>query len=211
MRRGDERAHVAAAPAVPGAQPGDPLLDLRDQLVADRVDRDERGDRHAALPRRAEARVDRGVRREVEVGVRQHEHVVLRAAEGLHALAVAGAGLVDVARDRRRADERDRLDVRVLEQPVDGLLVAVDDVEHARRQAGVRERLGDEDRRGRVLLARLEHDGVAGRDRDGHEPQRHHRREVERRDDRDDAERLADRVDVDPGRGCSSSCSATWA
>ena len=43
-------------------------------------------------------------------------------------------------------------------------------------------------------------DGVAGRDRDRDHPHRHHRREVERRDPGDDAERLADRVHVDPAR-----------
>ena len=63
--------------------------DLLDELVGDRVDREHDRDRHAALAGRAEARVDGGVRGEVEVGIRQHQHVVLRAAEGLHALAVA--------------------------------------------------------------------------------------------------------------------------
>jgi hypothetical protein len=57
--------------------------------------------------------------------------VVLGAAESLHPLAVARAGLVDVARDRRGADERDGLHVGVLEQPVDGFLVTVHDVHHA--------------------------------------------------------------------------------
>ena len=93
------------------------------------LDGDERRDRHAPLPRRAEAGVDRGVGRQVEVGVGQHEHVVLRAAEGLDPLAVRRAGLVDVLRDRGRADERHRLDVGVREQRVDGLLVAVDDAD----------------------------------------------------------------------------------
>ena len=55
-----------------------------------------------------------------------------------------GAGLVDVLRDRRRADEADRRDVGVLEQAVDGDLVAVDDVEHAGRQARLGEQLGAE-------------------------------------------------------------------
>ena len=57
--------------------------------------------------------------------------MVLGAAEGLDALPVAGAGLVDVPRDRRRADERDGRDVRVLEDRIDRDLVAVDDVEDA--------------------------------------------------------------------------------
>ena len=74
--------------------------------------------------------VDRGVGGEVEVGVGQHDHVVLRAPERLDPLAGARAGLVDVPRDRRGADERDGLHVGVLEQPVDRDLVAVHDVEH---------------------------------------------------------------------------------
>ena len=61
--------------------------------------------------------------------------------------------------------------------------------------------LGQEQRRRRVLLARLEDEGVAAGDRVGAHPQRHHGREVERGDAGDDAERLADRVDVDAGRG----------
>ena len=51
-----------------------------------------------------------------------------------------------------------------------------------------------------VLLRGLEHEGVPAGDRRRPHPHRHHRREVERRDARDDAERLADRVDVDGGR-----------
>ena len=47
---------------------------------------------------------------------------------------------------------------------------------------------------------RLQHEGVAAGDGVGEHPHRHHGREVERRDAGDDAERLADRVDVDAAR-----------
>ena len=49
---GDQRAHLGAFVAA-GAdgELADAVLDLRDELVADRVDRDQGGDRHAALPR----------------------------------------------------------------------------------------------------------------------------------------------------------------
>jgi hypothetical protein len=63
--------------------------------------------------------------------------VVLGAAEALRPLAVGGGARIDVLRDRRRADEADRLDVGIVENGVDGFLVAVDDVEHAGRQAGL--------------------------------------------------------------------------
>ena len=175
--------------------------DLGDQVVGDRADRDGGRDRHAAFAGRAEAGVDHRVGGQVQVGVGQDHRVVLGAAEGLHALAVRGAGLVDVLGDRGGADEADRLDRRVGQQFVDGGLVALQHVEHPGGQAGLGPQLGQPQRRRRVLLGRLEHDGVAGGDGDREEPHRHHGREVERADDADRAQRLADRVHVDLGRG----------
>ena len=83
--------------------------------------------------------------------------------------------------------------------PIDRDLVAMDDVEDAVRQAGLLQQLTEIDRCGRVLLARLQDERVPARDRVREHPHRHHRREVERRDARHHAERLADLVDVDPG------------
>ena len=107
---------------------------------------------------------------------------------------------MDRLRDRGRSDERDRLYVGVVEQRVDGHLVAVDDVEHTVRQPCLLPQLGDEHGRGRVALARLEHERVAAGDRDRMHPHRHHDREVERRDAGDDAERLPEGEQVDAGR-----------
>ena len=84
---------------------------------------------------------------------------------------------------------------------VDRDLVALHDVEDAVRKPGFLEQLGGEDRRGRVLLRRLEDERVPAGDRRRPHPHGHHRGEVERSDARHDAERLADRVDVDAGRG----------
>ena len=134
----DERAHLGRRVRARAD------LDLReargdgiDERVRHGTDRDDRGDRHAALAGRAVAGRDGGIGGHVDVGVRQHDHVVLGPAEGLDALAVPRAGLVDVAGDRGRADEAHGRDVRVLEDPVDGDLVAVDDVEDAVRDAGL--------------------------------------------------------------------------
>ena len=149
------------------------------------ADRDQRRDRHAALAGRAEARVDRGVGGEVEVGVGQHDHVVLRAAERLHALAVRGAGLVDVPRDRGRADERHRLARRGASSSAStATLSPCTTLNTPSGSPASAHSSASAVRRRRVLLARLEHHGVAARDRDREEPHRHHRREVERADDR---------------------------
>jgi hypothetical protein len=66
--------------------------------------------------------------------------VVLGPAERLDALAGAGADLVDVLGDRSRADEAQCLHVRVREERVDGLPVALHDVERAGRQPAWRSR-----------------------------------------------------------------------
>ena len=54
--------------------------------------------------------------------------------------------------------------------------------------------------RQRHLLGGLDDEGVAGRDRERQEPERHHRRKVEGRDRRADADRLTDDLAVDAGR-----------
>src|SRR3546814_14482444 len=59
--------------------------------------------------------------------------VILRAAHRLDALAVLGAAGIDVIGDVGRSDEADRLDGRMVEDGVDHFLVAVDDVQDARR------------------------------------------------------------------------------
>ncbi len=136
----------------------------------------------------------------IDVRVRKHDGMVLRSAQSLHPLAVRGAPLTDVPRDRGRPDERDRCDVRVVEDGVDRLLVTVNDVEHSIGEPGFGPQLGDDRRRGWIAFARLEDERVAAGDGDRVHPQRHHDREVERRDSRYDTERLPERVHVDPGR-----------
>ena len=127
--------------------------------------------------------------------------MVLGAAEALHAFAVSAAGGVDVFRDRRGADEADRAHARIREQRVDRLLVAIDDIEDARRQPGFDEEFGKPHRHRWIALRRLEDEGVAAGERGRELPHRNHGREVERRDARNDPERLAQRVEIDAGSG----------
>ena len=131
---------------------GDALGDGLDKAVADATDRHDRGDRHAPLAGGAVAGGDRRVGGHVEVRVGKHDHVILGATERLDALAVARARLVDVACDRRRADEGDRGDVRVLEEAVDGVTRSLDHREDAVGQARLLPELGEEERGRRVLL-----------------------------------------------------------
>ena len=62
------------------------------------------------------------------------------------------------------------------------------------------EQLEDAHHRERHALRRLQYERVAGGNRVGQEPERNHRRKIERRDRRDHAERLADHHFVDAAR-----------
>ena len=101
----------------------------------------------------------------------------------------------------RGADEADRADAVVGEKRVDRLLVAVDDVEHARRQARLHQQLAKPHRHRRIAFRRLERPGITAGQRRREFPHRDHRRKVERRDAGNDAERLAHGVEVDAGPG----------
>ena len=127
--------------------------------------------------------------------------MILGAAEALHAFAVRTPRAVDVFRNGGRADETDGTHARIREQRVDRFLVAVDHVEHTRRQTGVDEQFGKPHRHRRIALRRLENEGVAASERGRKLPHRDHGREVEWRDAGDDPKRLAQREQVDAGPG----------
>ena len=196
--RGDHRAHLDVR-RVAGADGDSPRLrgELAHQGVAGIADGDDRGHRHAALACGPVRGADDRARGLTQVGVGQHDGVILGSAQRLHALAVPRAGLVDVFRDRRRADERDRANRRMREDRVDGFLVAVHDVEHALGQSRLGEQLGHAQREAGIALGRLQDERVAAGERDGEHPQRHHRGEIERRDAGAHADRLPQRPAVD--------------
>ena len=116
MLFGDDRSEVARGiTARADLQFVDAIGDLGDQSVCDVAHRDHDADGHAALARGAEARVDRGVRGDVEVRAGQDDHVVLRTTERLDPLVVGRTSLVDVTGDGRRANETDGVDSGVHE------------------------------------------------------------------------------------------------
>ncbi len=133
------------------------------------------------------------------VGVGHDDHVVLGAAKALGALSRLGRAHVDVLGDLRGADEADGADVLVVEDRIHRDLVAIDDVEDARRQTGLKEDLGDPHRHGGIALGGLEDEGVSTGDGGRAFPQRDHGREIERRDAGNDPKGLAQGVDVDAG------------
>ena len=125
--------------------------------------------------------------------------MVLGAAQGLDPLAVAGSLLVDVAGDRGRAHERYGGNIGVGNYGAHRHLVAVNHVEHPVGKAGLGQQFGVEQGRRRVLLGRLQYEGVPAGDGDREHPHRHHGGEVERGDPGRHAQRLAYGVGVDRG------------
>ena len=134
---------------------------------------------------------------ELDVRVRHDDRVVVGAAQGLDALAVGRARVLDDVRHRRGADEADRVDAVVGEDLAHQRPVARDDVEEAVGQARLLVQAGDAERGGGHQGGDLEDEGVARGQRDRVHPHGDHDGEVEGGDARDHADRLAERVDVD--------------
>ncbi|MNS90881.1 hypothetical protein D3C72_1249490 [compost metagenome] len=88
--------------------------------------------------------------------------MVFRAHHALRALAVLGGAVVDVGADLGRADEGHGLDVRVVADQVHRVDAAVDDVEYTLGYTGLQRQFHQAHGHQRVLLGRLEDEGVAG-------------------------------------------------
>ena len=91
MRGRDKRTHISSAVASVGDDKRlRPFDDGIDEFIAHRIDRHNNADGHAALARRAIPGAHRSIGGEFEIGIGQHDHVVLRPAQCLHALAAFG-------------------------------------------------------------------------------------------------------------------------
>ena len=183
------------------------FLDPRDQLLDQPVcgfiaHRHRDRDCHAAFARRAIACTDQRIRRLIHVGIRHDDHVVLRAAKALHALAVGTATAIDIFRNRRRPDKADAGNDRVIKDRVDRFLVAVDHLQHAIRQPCLLHQFRQHQGNRRIPLGRFQDEGIPAGQRGAHLPHRDHGRKVEGRDARRHTDGLAHGIHVDP-RTCA--------
>ncbi len=133
----------------------------------------------------------------LHVGIFQHDQRIL-AAQLDAALLEMGAGLgSDLPANGGRAGERDALDIGVLDQLVTDLRHMVtragDDVEDALGQARLLEDFGEQEA-AQIggFLGGLEHDGVAGSEREEETACRENAGKIPRADDRDNAHRATD-------------------
>ena len=104
---------------------------------------------------------------------------------------------VDRVPDSITAGERNRGDVRMDDERLDDLTSTLDDVEHARGQAGLGEEVSDHGGHGGRVLGSLQDDRVARDERGTDLPERNGEREVVGRDEPDHAERMAPGPDLD--------------
>lgn len=122
--------------------------------------------RIARLAAVAEAAARAAHDRLLDIGIGQDQVRALAAEFLVHALHGIGGRLRDLDARTRRTRERHHGDIRMPRQRVAHFVpVAVHEVEHAGRHAGLVQDLGEQDRAERRDLARLEHHRAAGRER----------------------------------------------
>lgn len=149
---------------------GEPVLSL--------ADHDDRTEGHAALAGSTEGRSDEGVQGLVLVAVWDYGGMVLGAQIGLDTLAVGRAAGVDVLSGAVAADEADGLDGGFVEDEIDCLGGAVDNVDDTGGEACFPGQLGQDHCSSGVPLRWLEDETVARHGSDGDAPQGNHCGEV---------------------------------
>ena len=172
------------------------LFGARDKLFGEfrgdsLLQQDAAGGR-AALAGGAECAPQRAVEREIEIGVVEDDLRVFAAHLERNLLEGGGGALRDQRAHRARAGEADGAHIGMLDQRRSRRRAgAADDVDHARRQARIDERLDEVVGGERRVGGGLDDAGVA-RDQRGKElPARNRHGEVPRRDEADHANRHA--------------------
>ena len=164
-----------------------------------RGDDDARG-RGAALAGGEECRLRHGLDGDLEVGVIEHDGGVLAAHFELELAANLDRGQSNALAGADRAGEGDGVDVLGFQHGLaDHRALAHHQVQHALGQAGADQDIDDSPGRARNQVGRLDHHGIAKGQRRGDLPGRDGDGEVPRRDDADDANRLAGDFDADAG------------
>ena len=193
LRRVDRRTHVdALVETVADLQLLRARHELIDELLVHALLHDDAAGRGAALSGRAERSPQRAFQREIEIGVVEHDHRILAAEFQRAVLEALRRFLSDDAAHGCRSRERNRAHIRMLDhRRADFAAEAGDDVDHARGNAAIGQRLHEVQRRERRVLRRLDHRGVAGDQGREELPRRNRHGEVPRRDHGADAQRLA--------------------
>ena len=167
--------------------------DLVDEALRDRVLHDQARACRADQPGVRECGIEGVVHGGVEVGIGEHDIGVLAAQLQGDLLHAVGRRLGDPPAGDEASGEGDEVDLRVARQRgTDDCAVAEDQVRDSGGQPQLVEHIHDQDRRVRGQLGRLEHEGVAGRQRGGDLPRCLKQGEVPGGDHAADAHGLVD-------------------
>ena len=178
-----------------------PLGKLRDYPVANIPNQNRHGNRHTTLASRAIGRTNQSVYGLVHIRIWHHHHMVLCPAKGLNPFAVFRPLGIDIMGNRGRADERNRRNRLIFQNRIYRFLVALNDTEHAFRQASFCQQFCHHQGYSRVSWARLQDKTITCRDRQREHPHRHHHRKVKRRNARYNAQRLTKGEIINACRG----------
>ena len=161
---------------------------------------DRDGDRQAALPGATVRTIGNDLGRGLTLRIRQDHHVIFCAALALHALSIRCRARVDVARHGRGTHKANGLHGRVIEQSVHRGLPTVHQIQNAFGHARAVDQLENPHHAERHTLRRLQHKCIAACDCVRQEPQRDHRRKIERCDSGNHAQRLAEHRFINAAR-----------
>ena len=125
--------------------------------------------------------------------------MVVRTTKGLNALATAYTRVLDDVSHRRRTNEGNSVDARVDQDVLNAAAITREHIEDTVGKSGLFVKFCGKKRRGRRGRRRLEDEGVPRGDRQRVHPHRHHSREIEWTNARNDANRLTGRMNVDSG------------
>ncbi len=170
------------------------LDEHREKLLLDRRVEDQARGGRAPLARRSERTPERALEGEIEIGVRHDDLGVLAAELEGEALEPLPAALADVPSDRRRAGKGYEPDARMLhERDAHAAPRAVHEIHDPGGDARLDRGFHELDRRRRGVARRLQNDGIAADESGEHLPRGDRHREVPRRDETADADRIAHR------------------
>ena len=133
VRAGDQRTHLGVLVCRrANLEAFDTRFKALDQRIGGGLAH-RHGDRdgHAALPSGPVPGPHQSVGCLVQIRIGEDHHVVFSPAQRLHAFSRFRATLIDIFRDGRGAHKAHRLDVGMIENVIDGFLVAMDDAQHA--------------------------------------------------------------------------------
>ena len=125
---GHQRPHVTRSATIADLDVGHLCLDCLHECVPYGFHSYDHRNGHASLARGTKTGIDGRIRNQLEISIRQNQHVILCPTQGLHALTGFGTRFVDIASNGSGTHEGNRFHIGVGQQGINSFFVTVDDV-----------------------------------------------------------------------------------